>query len=449
MSAPDAPAAAELFDSVEWLFALQRFGMEPGLARVHALLAACGSPQRTFEAVLVAGTNGKGSTSGVLAACLQAGGRRTGLFISPHLQRIGERAVVDGVESTMEAFADATAFVRPHAERLGATFFEVVTVVCAVLFQRARVRVAVMEVGMGGRLDATNALEPMLSIITGVALDHMAVLGDDVATIAGEKAGILRSGLPALTAATGTALGVIEDEARRLGAELTVLGRDLHAEVNESTWDGLKLTITGLVDDPEAPLAVVTALAGRHQASNVALAVAGAVKLGVPRNAVVSGVAKCRWHGRLERLSYQGRHVVFDGAHNAQGAEALAAAMAELAPDCEVMLLGTSADKDHAGLVLPLVNIAEHVIATRAVFSPRATEPERLARYVTEVAEAAGAMDARGRVSSAATPVEALTSALDIAPVGGYILVAGSLFLVGEVRSIVLGTPTEHGERWQ
>lgn len=449
MTVPEPGAAAAPVEPIAWLFALQRFGMEPGLARVHALLAACGSPQRTFEVVLVAGTNGKGSTAGVLAACLRATGRRTGLFVSPHLQRIGERAVVDGVEATPAAFADATAFVRPHAERLGATFFEVVTVVSAVLFQRAHVRVAVMEVGLGGRLDATNALEPVLSVITGIALDHTAVLGNDVATIAVEKAGILRGGVPALTAATGSALSVVEDEARRLGADLMVLGKDLHVAVSESTWSGLRLVVSGLPDDATAELEVMTPLVGRHQAGNVALAVAGAVLLGVPRAVVTSGVAGCRWPGRLERIDYQGRHVVLDGAHNAQGAEALAVTMAELTPDSDVLVLGTSADKDHSGIVPPLLSVAKQIIATKAALSPRATEPERLARYVVETHAAASALQPGLRVMTAPTPAEALSLALERTPPGGCIVVAGSLFLVGEVRSLVLGTPDEPGERWQ
>ena len=450
MSSPDVNDVAPERGPIEWLSGLQRFGMNPGLARVHALLAAIGTPQRTFEVVLVAGTNGKGSTAKVLSACLIATGRRTGLFVSPHLQRLGERATVDGAETSEAEMADAIAFVRPHAERLGATYFEVVTAVCALVFKRAGVKLAVMEVGLGGRLDATNALEPVLSIITGVALDHMAVLGMDEAAIALEKAGVLRHGVTALTAASGTALLVIEDEARRIGAPLRVVGADLHVRVVASSWAGLDLVVGGLADDLDMDLRVRTPLVGRHQAANVAIAAAGAVELGVPRAAVVTAVERTTWPGRLERLDHHGRHVVLDGAHNPQAASALAAAMAELAPDCEVLILGTSADKDHERLLPPLLTVARTIVVTKAALSPRASEPHQLARLVHDAQAAA---KRQGQEASAVVvaqdPAAAMQRAIAVAPLGATIVVAGSLFLVGEVRSLVLGEHGETGERWQ
>lgn len=438
-------------DALEWLFALQRFGVRPGLARMHALLAAIGSPQRSFDTVLVAGTNGKGSTSRVLAACLGAAGRRTGLFTSPHLQHVGERALVDGVATGEHALSVAVATVRPHAEVLGATFFEVVTAACLLLFADAGVEIAVMEVGLGGRLDATNALEPVLSVITGIALDHTDVLGANEASIAREKAGILRDGVPALTGATGRALSTIVEEARRIGAPLTVLGGDLHVRVTRSSWAGLELVVSGLGDDPEADLVLATPLVGRHQASNVALAVAGAVELGVRRAALVAAVGATTWPGRLERLSHEGRTVVLDGAHNPQAAAALVAAITELEGGCDVLVLGTSADKDHAGLVPPLVALARSVVVTRALGSPRATPPERLAAMVAEAPLPPGAARSGSPrpVTLATDPVEALALATALAPEGGLIVVAGSLFLVGEVRSAVLGSGRERFERWQ
>lgn len=413
-------------------------------------MAAIGTPQRSFDVVLVAGTNGKGSTSSVLAACLGSDGRRTGLFISPHLQQFGERAMVDGAPTDEITMAKAVAAVRPHAEHLGAAFFEVVTAACALVFKWAGVRVAVMEVGLGGRLDATNALEPVLSIITGVGLDHVAVLGNDVATIAGEKAGIMRHGVPAMTAATGSALRVIEDEASRIGASLTVLGRELSVTVTSSTWDGLDLVVTGLPDAADTELRVHTPLVGRHQAHNVALAVAGAITLGAPRSAVTLGVASARWPGRLERLRYQGRHVVLDGAHNAQAAAVLADAMSELSPGSEVLVLGTSADKDHDGLLGPLLGTARHVVVTKAALSPRASEPTRLAEMVRDALRRADhGVTGDRTVTTAPDPAAALAAALDLTPPDGTIVVAGSLFLVGEVRSLVLGEAIDHVERWQ
>ena len=450
MSSPDVSDSPSSGGPIGWLYGLQRFGVNPGLARVHALLAAIGTPQRTFEVVLVAGTNGKGSTAKVLSACLTGAGRRTGLFVSPHLQRLGERATVDGVETSEAEMAAVIALVRPHAERLGATFFEVVTAVCALVFKRAGVKVAVMEVGLGGRLDATNALEPVLSVITGVALDHMAVLGNDVAAIAHEKAGVLRHGVSALTAATGAALRVIQDEATRIGAPLHVLGGDLHVRVIRSSWDGLELVVTGLADGADKELHLGSPLVGRHQAANIALAAAGAVLMGVSRTAVATAVGRTSWPGRLERLGYRERQVVLDGAHNPQAAAALADAMAELAPGCEVLILGTSADKDHAGLVPPLLTVAGTVIVTRAALSPRASDPALLDRLLRDALAASGPTG-RGAVEVvvARDPAAALERAVDSTRPGATIVVAGSLFLVGEVRSLVLGEGSDTGERWQ
>lgn len=408
------------------------------------MLAALGSPQRSFEVVLVAGTNGKGSTASVLAACLTGSGRRTGLFVSPHLHHVGERAMIDGVATSPVDMEAALAAVRPHAERLNATFFEVITVACAVLFKRAGVKVAVMEVGLGGRLDATNALEPALSIITGVDLDHVAVLGADVSTIAAEKAGILREGVPALTAASGAALTVIESEAARLRAPLDVVGSAVRVAVLDSSWSGLELVVTGLCDAPDTELRLRTPLVGRHQAENVALAVAGAVALRVPRSVVAKVVAATTWPGRLERFEHHGRHVVLDGAHNPQAAAALAGTIRELGGGCDVLVLGFSADKDHHEILKALTGVARRVVVTRAVRSPRASDPSHVAALVKDVM-----FGVEPTVSVAATPAAALNMAAASAEAGGTIVVAGSLFLVGEVRSLLLGLEDEVGERWQ
>lgn len=186
---------------LEWLFARQRFGVHPGLSRVRALLARLGDSQERFRAVLVGGTNGKGSTAATLAAILTAAGERTGLFTSPHLTRFSERFVVAGRECPPEVVLEALARVRPHAEAEDASFFEIVTALGCLLFAEAGVSVAVMEVGLGGRLDATNVLDPVLSVVTNVALDHTAILGDTREAIAAEKSGILRVGRPAVTGA--------------------------------------------------------------------------------------------------------------------------------------------------------------------------------------------------------------------------------------------------------
>ncbi|NBC96358.1 MAG: bifunctional folylpolyglutamate synthase/dihydrofolate synthase, partial [Deinococcus-Thermus bacterium] len=251
------------------LFARQRFGARPGLDTMRALLERLGRPDRTFDAVLVAGTNGKGSTAAGLASMLRASGRRVGRYASPHLTWPGERVEVDGVPMADAAFEDAAATILPHAEATHATFFEALTALACRRFAEAGVEVAVLEVGLGGRLDATNALDPVASAIASIGLDHQAFLGDTLAEIAREKAGVLRAGRPTWTSARGEARAAIEAESARLGARLSVLGRDARVAVRERGWEGVEVT----VERSGAPgVSFASSLAGRHQGENLALA---------------------------------------------------------------------------------------------------------------------------------------------------------------------------------
>ena len=244
--------ASELDAQLSWLFARQRFGVKPGLERVRALLLSLGNPERTFDTVLVGGTNGKGSCSSTLATILTRSGRRTGLFTSPHLTRFGERFLVDGAQLPDKDLLSGLAAVRPYAEELKATFFEIVTALACLLFARAGVEVAVMEVGLGGRFDATNALTPRLSVITGVALDHTDILGDTVEEIAADKAGIMRPDTITLTGArddaVGDALAVLGDAAQKLGALLWAIGEDVTLAADDLGWSGLRCKVESRSD---------------------------------------------------------------------------------------------------------------------------------------------------------------------------------------------------------
>lgn len=444
MSAPDAPRHAS-DDPLAWLFALQRFGARAGLGTMRELLARLGSPQRAFRTALVGGTNGKGSVARLLAAALQAGGWRTGLFTSPHLQRVGERARVDGEEASAAEMAALVAEVRPLATELGATFFEVVTAVALLRFARAGVERAVLEVGMGGRLDATNAVEPELTVVTGVALDHQGVLGASVAEIAGDKAGILREGVPLVTAATGEALAVLAERAGSLGAPLVRYGEAFTAEGVSSGWEGVGFTLAWRGGGPlpdAGRLELASPLVGRHQVANVAQAAVAALLLGVAPGAVREALATARWPGRLERCSHRGRHVVLDGAHNPQAAQALAVALQELEGRVAVLVVGVSEEKDVDALLRAWHGLARRVLFTRAERSPRAATPETLL----------AAWRAGGGAPPAATapgPAAALAAALDATAPGDTIVVAGSLFLVGEARDLLEGKGSEPFERWQ
>ena len=407
--------------------------MKPGLASTQALLERLGDPQQSFDAILVGGTNGKGSTAATLASILTHAGRRAALFTSPHLTSFAERFVVGEARLPDDAIEKVLGEVRGHAEAVGATFFEVVTALACQLFARARAEVAVMEVGLGGRFDATNALAPVLSVITGVALDHTQVLGETVTRIAFEKAGIQRGGRPLLTGAQGEALAVIESESARRGSVLWVLDREVKFSARDRGWEGQQVSVTSALGCSE----VTSPLIAAHQARNVALAVAAAQLLGVPGAAIPGGVAGTRWPGRLERIAYQGRTFLLDGAHNPDAAGALARAVAALGIAPLPVVFGASDDKDIAGMVAALRPIAGEVILTRAALSPRASDPHRLAEHFA------------GPTIVTRSPPEALAVALTRSRPGGVVLAAGSLYLLGELRPLLTGEDSEGGERWQ
>ncbi len=422
-------------DAWTWVERLQRFGVRPGLERTRALLAALDDPQDAFEVALVAGTNGKGSTTAALAAMVgAAGGGPVGRFVSPHLSRFEERVHVDGRPPPRADLEDVLASVRAPAQDLEATFFEVLVAVALLAFARSGVRRAVLEVGMGGRLDATNATEPALSLVTSVALDHERVLGDTVGAIATEKAGVWRTGRPALTAAEGDPLAVLREAAEVVGARFTALD-DTPWRPLDRGWAGVG--VAGLGDGP-----LFAPLLGAHQARNLALAALGASAWGVPWSAVSAGAAEVRWPGRLEPLDAHGLRWLLDGAHNPAGAEALGAALKSLRVRPAVAVVGVSDDKGEGPLGAALARLAPAVVATRATSSPRAADPDGLAAALRRVPGAA-------RVHVAATPAEALELARTLAPEGATVVVAGSLFLIGAVRDLLLGEEPEAFERWQ
>lgn len=410
---------------LDWLFARQRFGVHPGLTRVAALLSRLGEPQLAFRTVLIGGTNGKGSTAATLASILTAGGERSGLFTSPHLTRFTERFVVGGRELPGRAVGEALRQLRPHAEAVEASFFEIVTALGCLLFAEAGVTTAVMEVGLGGRLDATNVLDPALSVITGVALDHTEVLGGTLEAIAGEKAGILRPGRPAVTGVDAHLLPRLDAE----GADLWALERELTLETRPRGWEGWE----GHLALPDANLKFRTPLLGAHGARNAALAVAAAWRLGASEQAVEAGAAGVRWPGRLEALPWRGGRVLLDGAHNPDGARALVKALRGLGVDRLPVVFGAAGDKDVAGVAAALREVASEVLLTRAVLSPRAAAPADLAGHFAGLP-----------LRLTGSPAEALAL---LPP--GLAVVCGSLYLIGEVRPLLLGEGEEGRERWQ
>lgn len=392
---------------------------------MKGVLARLGEPQRKFQVVLVGGTNGKGSTASALARMVQAEGIPVGLFTSPHLQRVNERFVMNGV-CVEDAVLDlALQQVRREAEAVGATFFEAMTAVACVLFAEAGVDMAVMEVGMGGRFDATNALEPKLSIITSVDLDHTQVLGETVTQIARDKAGIMRPHTLCLTGAQGLAESALRDEANKQQVPLWSIGQALRSEVQDLGWQGVRVVL----ETPLDTIAFESSLVGRHQGDNLALAAAAGQVLGLSTEAIILGAKRVQWPGRLEPIISDGYRFLLDGAHNPAAARVLAGMLKALRIAPVTLMFAVSRDKDLAAIVAALAPVTCTVILAQTSSNARAYAPpdvaEVWARFGVEVACAS---DVR----------EALEQVKWLARADQTVVVAGSLYLVGEVRALLL-----------
>ena len=409
-------------DSVQFLYALgnEMKTAKLGLERIRAVLEALGDPHKACQVVHVAGTNGKGSTCAMIDAGLRAAGVRTGLFTSPHLIEPTERVRIDGIPVSEAQFARAFEVVHRAAESLALdchpSYFETVTAMAFWLFREMGLETAVVEVGLGGRLDATNVVEPALTVITPVDYDHQAYLGNTIEAIAAEKAGILKAGVPAVFARQGpSAAAVLEARARELGVPVR---RAADCEVRDLVMDarGSRFSVGAFTD-------LACPLAGEHQVDNAVTAVLALEALGgLPR-----GIAELRWPGRLEYIS-PNPDVILDGAHNPAGARALAAYLERFYPHelggerfRRWLIFGAMHDKAVKEIAAILFPWADELIFTAPV-NPRSLAPQQLL-------ELAG----RGRVApdaaSALRLVHAECSTEDV------ILVTGSLFLVGDARA--------------
>jgi dihydrofolate synthase/folylpolyglutamate synthase len=410
------------------------------LAHMRLLLEALNRPQDRFRSVLIAGTNGKGSTAATLASILCAAGHGTALYTSPHLVRVNERIRVNGRPIGDEDFAATYEAVEPVAKKLVAqgklpwhpSFFEMLTAIAFSHFARTGVEVAVLEVGMGGRLDATNVVEPTVAVITDISLDHQKFLGNTIGEIAHEKAGIIHEGglvvtLPQHPAANETiGKAVLERHARAVGATpyMPPVSPDSEAVWAQSTRNRYPLTVMGreiMVDSP---------LVGRHQLRNLALAIAAAEQLNeagiaITPAAVELGIRDTRWLGRFQIIpaSRNWPEIVLDVAHNPDGAWALRSALSERYEGRFITLLfGVLRDKAVGEISRVLFPQAEHVVVT-GVDNPRSATPD-------EVAEAA--RHSGTEVKKAKDFADAVAQALKLTPQDGVLVITGSIYLVGE-----------------
>ncbi len=413
---------------------LEALGIKLGLERARALLARMGDPQRRFPAVLVAGTNGKGSTSAFLAAIAQVAGYRTGLYTSPHLESVEERLRIDGRTIEPDRFGRILEDLVGLAERetgVPPTYFEAVTLAAFQWFDEEGVDLAVVEVGLGGRLDATNLCDPILSLITPIGFDHQEYLGDTLAAIAREKAGILRPEKPALVwTGEPEAAESVRTAAAEIGADLRFASQEVRIEAIEPNgWKGQRIWLA----TPVRAYDLEIALLGAHQAINLGLAVRAAealAGLGFDRigpQAIQTGAAACRWPGRLEAIDLPGgRRVLLDAAHNEAGARVLAEFLDKMGQPVD-LLFGVLADKDYPGMLGLLAPRADRIVLTTPA-SPRAKDPAELAALLA---------GHPGEVFVEPDRERALDRALGL---GGEVLVAcGSIFLIGEIRTGLRG----------
>lgn len=433
-------------NALEYLFGLEFHGHKFGLDNIRVLTDAMGRPQEAFPSIHVAGTNGKGSVCAMTAAALEAAGHRTACFTSPHLVDLAERFTVNGERQPRDEIEDVIDYVRSMVDHLVAdgrlpalpTYFEVVTATAFELFRRAGVDVAVLEVGLGGRLDATNVVTPPVGVVTNIDLEHQQYLGDTHAAIAAEKAGIIKPGMAVVSGVRHPeARAVIAGTCRDRGASLVEAMDGVDAQA--SFIDG-RIRMTLRTPGRDYP-ACVLALRGRHQLDNAVIAVraleaADAAGLRVPAAAVVQGLERTRWPGRLDMVGVgDGRRMLVDAAHNPAGAATLAAYLAEVHPDGLPLVFGAVADKDHAGMLAALLPHASRLILTEAP-TPRAAPAADLAAIAAGLlaapAPGAGAggreVPAPPSVFVEPDPARAIARAFEG---GRTICVAGSIFLAG------------------
>jgi dihydrofolate synthase / folylpolyglutamate synthase len=435
--------------AIDYLYGLQKHGIKFGLDNTVRLLELAGNPHRQFRCIHVAGTNGKGSVSAMSASILRAHGVRTGLFTSPHIASFTERISVDGMEvseAEVTALTDELRSLAETDEYLNPTFFEFVTVIAFVYFARKGVEWAVIETGMGGRLDATNVIRPEVSVITSLSPDHEEFLGSSIAEIASEKAGIIKTDIPLVCAAQAeAACAVISQTALEKVSPISLYGRDFNSDIKSSGLYGSRFDYIDNAAGTASIEDIFVPLAGDYQAMNASLAIratsiategAATRKFGSPEGKsitprtelVKAGIAATRLRGRLEILN-KAPLIIMDGAHNAGAAEVLAQFIRKYLDDRDIILvLGIMADKDVRGVLKALMPIVAEAIFTAPAYA-RAESPRRLA----ELAVSYGYT----HISTAATVTDAVAIARDRQASCGNgktpaVLITGSFYTLGE-----------------
>ena len=424
-------------DTINYLYSLQKYGIKLGLDNTVKLLSCFNNPQASFKSVHIAGTNGKGSTSAMIASILQSAGFKVGLFTSPHLVSFTERIRVNNEEiseSEVVSLADEIRDAVSQIKDFSPTFFEVVTAMGFLYFKRKNVDWAVIETGMGGRLDATNVLAPEVSVITSISYDHKDFLGETISAIAEEKAGIIKNRIPVVTSEQEPAvMDIIKKKADEKGSGLFIYGKDFSVTAKK---EGINGSIFDYRGDMELE-GLEIFLAGRHQILNAALAVKTSEVL-IKKSALLasrlavgvikSGIENMEWHGRLEFIS-DNPPILIDGAHNPSASSVLADSLRNNFLNTYrriILIMGIMADKDIKGIMAPLLPLASEIIFTAPAYE-RAAQPERLA----ECASSLGFTN----IHIARTVEDAIAISSALSPqLSALIVITGSFYTIGEAK---------------
>ncbi len=422
-------------EALAWIHSIARFGMNQGLERIEKLLDLLGNPHHSCKYLHIGGTNGKGSTAAFAAAILEESGYRVGLYTSPYLVEFTNRMAINGQDIPRKCLVELVQKIKPLVEKVAAdpvlgqpTEFEVVTALAFCYFARESPDIVVLEVGLGGRLDATNVIQPLVTAIATISLEHTQVLGNTVEEIAREKAGIIKNGAPVVTQAGGAALPVLENACREKKVPLYQLGRHFHAHIDTCNIEGQTFHYRGLFRDYSE---LHIPLLGDYQVNNAALAIAAGELLcrngfSIPEGPLRAGLKKTSWPGRLEvvrRLPL----VVIDGAHNLEAFQGLRRGIKQTFQyDRLIMVLGILSDKAAENILSEILPLADRLILTKPN-SPRSADPYALEKIVR------GMMPELPCDISPEIPA-AVDLALKQSGKGDLVLVAGSLYLVSDAR---------------
>ena len=419
--------------TVDYIHGLRRMGPNPGLKRMTSILKRLNNPEEQFRVIHIAGTNGKGSTSAMIESVLRAAGYNVGLFTSPFLDSFTNRIKINGQDIEQRDLVELVSELRPMAEEEGLTQFEFITTLGLVHFARRKVDGVVLEVGLGGRFDATNAVsKPVLTVITNIGYDHMEVLGDTLAKIAFEKAGIIKPGVPLVTGIDDpSACEVVETRAREIAAPVRWLSRDFSCTPGVASLSGQSFSFHGPWEERDLHIALL----GRHQIDNACIAIASLCWLNelgfdVDKEAMREGLGSARWPGRFEVMA-QNPLIIMDGAHNTHGLSALRKTLDSLLPESRLLwVAGMMEDKDVRSMLSLMQGRDVRLYACSASL-PRARDAASLASAARETGFPAAAY---------ANVKQALEAAMMDSAGNDIVLVAGSLYVISEARAALRGS---------